>query len=147
MLLVQNVDYLWHLNEIGLLCWGKSFWSFYIVLVWEIAWELMCLYVSIDSEWVSHGLINLLYMLDYKATQCIRQPPIFLGKNSGFKPLPVYKTTPLMVQGAPHVWLMVRNSITADQLYNGKIYCPWSAQLQVFLNSKMTEIWPWFLLV
>ena len=61
-------------------------------------------------------------MLDYKATQCIRQPPIFLGKNSGFKPLPVYKTTPLMAEGAPHDWLMVSDSITADAQYEGLVW-------------------------
>ena len=67
-----------------------------------------------------------------------------------------------MAEGDPHGWLMLRNSITADLLYEGLAWqfipslkyvvtmakfslC--SAQLQVFFNSKMTGIWPWFLLM
>ena len=48
---------------------------------------------------------NIPQMLDYKVTRCIRWSPIFWGKILGFEQLPVYKTTPLLVNGAHMVGL------------------------------------------
>ena len=43
--------------------------------------------------------------------------PNFLVKNLGFELLPVYKMTSILVEGAPHGWLKVRDSITTDPQY------------------------------